>query len=107
LCGDLVELYPAGQLGGEKDLIAQAQAAPSYDDGFGVSAASARRHHPRTRHILFSSAALWKGVAGRSGEARQEMPGGDQLRTLAFGEAASAISPNNTARSNRPPTCRG
>jgi tripartite ATP-independent transporter DctP family solute receptor len=105
-----VELYPAGQLGGEKDLIAQAQAgAIQMTMVSGVFGSFCKQASILDTPYLFSSAAVaWKVVDGPFGQKLAktclEQTG---LRTLAFGETGFRNFTNNTREIKSPADVHG
>lgn len=105
-----VELYPAGQLGGEKDLIAQAQAgAIQMTMVSGVFGSFCKEASILDTPYLFSSAAVaWKVVDGPFGQKlAKKCLEETKLRTLAFGETGFRNFTNNTREIKSPADVQG
>lgn len=105
-----VELYPAGQLGGEKDLVAQAQAgAIQMTMVSGVFGSFCKEASILDTPYLFSSAAVaWRVLDGPFGQKLAnnclEKTG---LRTLAFGETGFRNFTNNVREIKGPEDVKG
>jgi tripartite ATP-independent transporter DctP family solute receptor len=105
-----VELYPAAQLGGEKDLIAQAQAGAiqmtMVSGAFGGFCKEASILD--TPYLFASAAVAWRVVDGAFGE---KLAGHCQaqtgLRTLAFGETGFRNFTNNVREVRTPADIAG